>query len=246
MQFLAKPFSTAPSGDLPSTAKMFRIPQRYLNDHEQDQFAWLYLRFSPSYPWSLGLAASCGDADCGMEADGRMPGNSTSQYQNALEAAGSALKAFESDRAARRSAEQEELQRQAEEARRAWEESQARKNAEGKAAFDGLDANFDESQNWEARAAAERSNTPDKSCDCRKIVGRCLAQIKFLKNRSAGADYEVWSNADTCSKVSYYIDSTPHFTLFNHQSRVIEHSASLKKLSQDNFIVDKCEVCANE
>lgn len=197
-------------------------------------------------PWSYGLAASCGDADCGMESDGRSAGASAGQYQNALEAAGAALKAYESDRAARRSAEQEELQRQAEETRRAWEESQGRQNAKGRAAFESLDANFDDSQSWEARAAAERSNTSGKGCNCRVIVGRCLAQIKFLKNRQTGADYQVSTDAETCSKVSYYIDSTPHFTLISHQSKVIEHSASLKKLTQDNFQLDKCEVCANE
>lgn len=84
-------------------------------------------------------------------------------------------------------------------------------------------------------------------CDCTKIIGQCEASIKLKSVSGAkpsySAEYAIQSTAPTCSKVSYYIDNTPHFNILTDTHWVEDSSFGTSPATPDTFSVIKCEVC---
>lgn len=58
------------------------------------------------------------------------------------------------------------------------------------------------------------------TCDCTEIIGKCSGAITDIKNEKSAAQktsyitFNVRSNHLQCSKVEYYIDNTPHQSVF--------------------------------
>lgn len=80
-------------------------------------------------------------------------------------------------------------------------------------------------------------------CDCSQVVGSCVADVKILEKYKTGVDFKVSSSSDRCSKVSYYIDSTPYVSVLVSKNYSLEHSASIKDVTQKSFRIERCELC---
>ncbi|GLO15547.1 hypothetical protein PPUJ20028_41320 [Pseudomonas putida] len=138
----------------------------------------------------------------------------------------------------------EQSVRDAEEKNRVAQEEYRKFKEREATEFEDVEKSFNEQQGdtgWQARAN-QKVVTP--GCDCREVTGACMAKIALKHVSNTGADYEVRSNESRCSKVSYYIDSTPYISIISNGNAVVEHSASQKKLTLKNFSVEKCEVCS--
>lgn len=86
-------------------------------------------------------------------------------------------------------------------------------------------------------------------CDCSKIVGQCMASIKVTsvtgKKPSYTANFSIFSTSSNCSKVSYYIDSTPYFNVLTGTNEVADSTFGSEPITIKNFSEIKCEVCAS-
>lgn len=89
----------------------------------------------------------------------------------------------------------------------------------------------------------------EPSCDCSKIVGQCLASIKVNsvsgQKPSYTASFTIDSTSARCSKVSYFIDSTPYFNVLAGTNKVTDSTFGSEPISIKNFSEIKCEVCAS-
>lgn len=115
-----------------------------------------------------------------------------------------------------------------------------------------------ENDDWQSRAKTVSSNkgtaaskTPAQTsssgeCNCREEAGICNATVVVVKKRPTGADFKVTSSAPRCSKVSYYIDSTPRLTVLNNTNSAMEHAAGLTQITNKTFEVESCKVCASK
>ncbi|QXI30260.1 hypothetical protein [Pseudomonas vanderleydeniana] len=103
-----------------------------------------------------------------------------------------------------------------------------------------------DTQDWKSRAQTEddTSTSSTSNCDCSKTVDICKASIQIVKKLKTGVDFKVSSSEASCSKVSYFIDNTPYFTVLSNSRSAIEHSASLKPISASSFTIERCDVCA--
>jgi hypothetical protein len=85
-------------------------------------------------------------------------------------------------------------------------------------------------------------------CDCQKIVGTCMASIEFVKSfgskPSYGAEIIVHSLERTCSKVEYYVDSTPHQTVLVSQQSEPESLFGTSPIIEKNVKLSSCKICA--
>lgn len=156
------------------------------------------------------------------------------------------------------SKEQERQQRLEEE--RIYEEQQRNQKVQMQQNYQALDS-FESSMDgdWESRAAAadkpakgtskgkepaQTSATGD--CNCRQVAGICTATIAVVKTTKTGADFNVKSSVPRCSRVNYYIDSTPHITVLNNSNTAMEHAAGLTQITNKTFEVESCQVCASK
>jgi len=175
---------------------------------------------------------------------------------SALEAIGTFLDS--QDERASEQARQAELQRinrdRADAEREHQQRSQAQRNYQS---LDSFEASM-ENDDWQSRATAassqkgasankqpaQTSSTGD--CNCREEAGICNATVVVVKKRPTGADFKVTSSAPRCSKVSYYIDSTPRLTVLNNTNSAMEHAAGLTQITNKTFEVESCKVCASK
>ncbi|VVD70178.1 hypothetical protein PPN31114_00567 [Pandoraea pneumonica] len=93
-------------------------------------------------------------------------------------------------------------------------------------------------------AMAQSSN-----CDCQQIVGACAASVRVVptdaKKGSYGADLLITSTAPTCSKVDYFVDGTPYFTILNQGNTGEDRVFGQKPISRENVSSISCHVCAS-
>lgn len=90
-------------------------------------------------------------------------------------------------------------------------------------------------------AMAQQTN-----CDCREIVGSCQASIRMKPTGgpgSYGAELTLVSTAPICSKVSYFVDSTPYFTILSRGNTDQDSIFGTKPITQDSLSEVKCQVC---
>lgn len=86
----------------------------------------------------------------------------------------------------------------------------------------------------------------DRSCDCTEIVGKCSGAItnireeKVARQQTTSILFNVRSNHPQCSKVEYYIDNTPHQSIFFGGS-TSESTFGLKKKVQIEY--SACHIC---
>jgi hypothetical protein len=226
--------------------------------------------------WVLSLGANatcyttnndCSGANSQYRYDGGSPTtpsiSSQASDQAKAAAAASALEAIGTflDKQGERENEQA---RQAEQLRsdqdRAEAERQRQQNSQTQRNYQSLDS-FEASMgndDWQSRATAasstKGSSTSKKpaqtsstgDCNCREEAGICKATVVVVKKRPTGADFRVTSSAPRCSKVSYYIDSTPMLTVLNNTNSAMEHAAGLTEITNKTFEVESCKVCASK
>lgn len=86
----------------------------------------------------------------------------------------------------------------------------------------------------------------ERSCDCTEIIGKCSGAItdireeKVARQQTTSILFNVRSNHSQCSKVEYYIDNTPHQSVFFGGS-TSESAFGLKKNSKIEY--SSCQVC---
>lgn len=86
----------------------------------------------------------------------------------------------------------------------------------------------------------------DRSCDCTEIIGKCSGAItdireeKIARQQTTSILFNVRSNHPQCSKVEYYIDNTPHQSIFFGGS-TSESTFGLKKKVQIQY--SACHIC---
>lgn len=89
----------------------------------------------------------------------------------------------------------------------------------------------------------------DPQCDCSKIIGQCMASIKVTSvtgtKPSYTANFSIFSTSSNCSKVSYFIDSTPYFNVLAGTNQVSDSTFGSEPITIKNFSDVKCEVCAS-
>lgn len=86
----------------------------------------------------------------------------------------------------------------------------------------------------------------DRSCDCTEIIGKCSGAITDIRNEKVAAQqttsilFNVRSDHQQCSKVEYYIDNTPHQSIF-FGGLTSESIFGLKKKVQIEY--NACHIC---
>lgn len=85
------------------------------------------------------------------------------------------------------------------------------------------------------------------NCDCAQIVGSCSASISVKPTESTkgsyGAELTITSSSPICSKVDYYIDSTPYFTVLSQGNTASDSTYGLKPIFRENVKIESCKVC---
>lgn len=84
------------------------------------------------------------------------------------------------------------------------------------------------------------------NCDCTQIIGACEASIRWEPTGSAGsygAKLRITSTAPICSKVSYYVDSTPYFNILSRGNTDEDSVFGTKPFTAETLSDIKCQVC---
>lgn len=81
-------------------------------------------------------------------------------------------------------------------------------------------------------------------CNFSKQIGTCTGAISILRTQGAkpsfSAEIRVSSSASYCSKVEYYLDSTPHQTVLKNTSSDMESVFGTNPISSKNLSVSRC------
>jgi hypothetical protein len=81
-------------------------------------------------------------------------------------------------------------------------------------------------------------------CNFDKPVGSCTGSISIESSGgskpSYSAEITVHSSANACSKVEYYLDSTPNTTILRNSNAESESLFSTKPISKKNIKIKKC------
>ena len=84
------------------------------------------------------------------------------------------------------------------------------------------------------------------TCDCQQIVGTCSASISVKPTGAAGsygADLIFLSTSSSCSKINYYLENTPHFTILSNSPKGSDSAWGQKPFTRDMVTYISCEVC---
>ncbi|QHE93197.1 hypothetical protein PI93_011800 [Pandoraea fibrosis] len=85
------------------------------------------------------------------------------------------------------------------------------------------------------------------NCDCQQYVGSCEAAINVVPTSatkgSYGAELQIRSTAPQCSKVDYYVDGTPYFTILSQGNQAEDRIFGQKPLSRANVSGVSCRLC---
>lgn len=96
-----------------------------------------------------------------------------------------------------------------------------------------------------ASAQAQGNN-----CDCQQYTAACEASINVVPTTSMkgsyGADLHIRSTAPRCSKVDYYVDGTPYFTILSQGSQGEDRVFGQKPVTRENINSISCHVCRQE
>ncbi len=84
------------------------------------------------------------------------------------------------------------------------------------------------------------------NCDCQQIVGTCSASISVKPTGSTGAygaDLMLLSTSPSCSKISYYVEGTPYFTILSNSHKGSDSVWGQKPFTREMLSDIACEVC---
>lgn len=86
-----------------------------------------------------------------------------------------------------------------------------------------------------------------QQCDCTQVIGQCSGAIEFLKNYGAnknyGAEIVVHSSENVCSKVEYYVDSTPYENVLVNKNSEQESLFGTSPIESQNVSFQSCKIC---
>jgi hypothetical protein len=91
-----------------------------------------------------------------------------------------------------------------------------------------------------------------QSCDFDKIVGTCTANYVLQNVRNdpnkvnSAAEVKVTSSGGECSKVTFYVDSTPYLSVFDHKSTVVEQIFGTTTIASQSVSIDSCQTYATK
>lgn len=113
--------------------------------------------------------------------------------------------------------------------------------------FDDIESEFYETP--------QATNTINNSniCDCSELVGYCSAAIELnsVEDRSSksqanfSATYTIKSNYN-CSRVEYYIDSTPYLTTLINTYSEQDSTFGTSKITPASFEIITCRTCKRQ
>lgn len=87
-------------------------------------------------------------------------------------------------------------------------------------------------------------------CDFEKPIGGCTARIKLLSasgsKPSYRAEISVHSSAPRCSKVEWYLDSTPHSTILKSTNSDTDSIFGTSPITGKNISVQRCTIYAEK
>lgn len=96
-------------------------------------------------------------------------------------------------------------------------------------------------------ALSGAASAQGNNCDCQQIVGSCTASINVVPTQvtkgSYGADLKITSTAPQCSKVDYYVDGTPYFTVLSQGNQTEDRVFGQKPITRSNISGVACQVC---
>ncbi|SNU88574.1 hypothetical protein [Pandoraea sputorum] len=88
------------------------------------------------------------------------------------------------------------------------------------------------------------------NCDCQQFTAACEASINVVPTTSTkgsyGADLKIRSTAPQCSKVDYYVDGTPYFTILSQGNQGEDRVFGQKPITRANISDISCHVCRRE
>lgn len=91
------------------------------------------------------------------------------------------------------------------------------------------------------------SSVSAQQCDCQQVVGQCVGAVEFVKGfgstPSFGAEIIIHSSEKRCSKVEYFLDSTPHQTVLVNRQKESESLFGTSPISAANVKYSACRIC---
>ena len=89
-----------------------------------------------------------------------------------------------------------------------------------------------------------------EQCDCQKVIGQCKGAIEFVRSYGSkpnfGAEIIVHSSENSCSKIEYFVDSTPYQTLLVNKQQASESLFGTSPISKSNVLYERCVICASK
>jgi hypothetical protein len=106
---------------------------------------------------------------------------------------------------------------------------------------------------WALLAAfvAPAALAQQNNCDCTQITGSCEAVIMLEPTDTAkgptisshSANLHIRSTAPVCSKVEYYVDSTPYFTVLSQGNSFTDRVFGTSPVTKDTITDIRCRTC---
>ncbi|HGP0311731.1 TPA: hypothetical protein ACLE2D_002464 [Citrobacter freundii] len=91
------------------------------------------------------------------------------------------------------------------------------------------------------------SNVFAYDCDCAKIVGSCTGSAVLTESSGGHGSYRgevaVSSSTRACSKVDYFVNSTPYSTILNNKDRDVESIFGTSPIKKNDIQFKACYVC---
>ncbi|MCM5679570.1 hypothetical protein M8A51_08495 [Schlegelella sp. S2-27] len=86
-------------------------------------------------------------------------------------------------------------------------------------------------------------------CDCQQVLGQCTGAVEVTKTfgnaPSYGAEIAVYSSEKVCSKVEFYVDSTPYQTVLVNRNKDTENVFGTSPVKNGSVRYIACFVCKN-
>lgn len=146
--------------------------------------------------------------------------------------------------------EQLQAQKNAQNAADAAETASLLRNAQQSNAFDP----------WATATGPNQKPRDDaqRECDLERVVGACTVHYTLTnavegtpdKNgatlQSGSTDITFTSSAPRCSRVRYFVDNTPYFSLMKNNNTAHERILLSRSISRDMISIEKCETFADK
>lgn len=86
-------------------------------------------------------------------------------------------------------------------------------------------------------------------CDCQQVIGKCTGAIELTKAfgsaPSYGAEIAVYSSEKVCSKVEYFVGSTPYQTLLVNRNKETDNLFGTSPILPESIKYSACFICKN-